>query len=62
LNQKDTLREEIQAAVRLIADKLLYKTEDVGLPDGDVLAGDDTAPGIRVLKDNIWQINRLLLR
>jgi hypothetical protein len=61
LQEPHLMRGEIAAASQLLRLLFAFSAPDDPLPDADALAGSADNPGSRVLKDNIWQINRLLL-
>jgi len=61
LQEPHLLRGEIAAANRLLRPHFEFSAADDPLPDADALVGDAEHPGSRVLKDDCWQVNRLLL-
>jgi hypothetical protein len=58
----ESLREELQSVLQRLADKSRYATEDSSVPEVDALLGSDAAAGTRALKENYWQVSKLLLR
>jgi hypothetical protein len=55
------MRAEIAAANQRLKPLFSFSAPDDPLPDAELLAGSRNQSGSRVLKDNIWQINKLLL-
>jgi hypothetical protein len=62
LGQQDTLPEELGALLRSATRGWVYNSDDSCVPDASALVAGAEPPGTRVIKDNLWQINRLLLR
>jgi hypothetical protein len=61
LQEPHLMRDDIASASQQLRSQFLFSAPEDPLPDADALVGSTDAPGSRVLKDNIWQINRLLL-
>jgi hypothetical protein len=61
LQEPHLMRTDIATANQRLRPLFAFSASDDPLPDAETLAGSDDQPGSRVLKDNIWQINRLLL-
>lgn len=62
LQQPLAMKSELAAAALKLKPLLAYTGEDNPVPDAETLVGTPDNPGTRVLKDNTWQVNRLLLR
>jgi hypothetical protein len=61
LQEPGLMRSEIAAANSQLRLHFLFGAADDPLPEADALVGKPQHPGSRVLKDNVWQINRMLL-
>jgi hypothetical protein len=62
LRQQDSLQDDMHRANRQLKPLMSYLTDDEGVPEAGTLAGSVTEPGSRVLQDNVWNLQRLMLR
>lgn len=62
LQQRTTLTADMHNTSRQLKALMVYGGADDSVPTAATLVGTPTQPGSRVLQDNAWQINRLLLR
>ena len=62
LAQQQELRAALPKLQQRMAEEWRYASDDGCIPDSSALLASAELPGSRILKENIWQINRLLLR
>jgi hypothetical protein len=62
LAQQQEVREALPQLQQRMAAEWRYLDDEGCIPDSNALLASAQLPGSRILKDNIWQINRLLLR
>jgi hypothetical protein len=62
LAQQQEVREALPKLQQRMAAEWRYLDDESCVPDSSVLMASAELPGSRILKDNIWQISRLLLR
>ncbi len=62
LTQQQELREALPQLQQRMAAEWRYLDDESCIPDSSALMASAELPGSSILKDNIWQISRLLLR